>query len=118
MNLFAIAALTLATQFAPTAETTLHEAPAPAPEKTRTFIRAGASHEITLVGRISEIGVETGRERGMEVFLYDQDGNLLACDLDASDGLFLGVRSGWDRPLKLVVRNMSRKANVYAVKAE
>jgi len=124
MQLFAITALTLVAQFVNLSEV----APAPA-EKTAVaeldgrvrFIPAGGSQRFTInhrATRLDAIAVEAGRPRGLRMYLFDAEGQLLACDEDVSDGLSLGIRDGWQGPFTLVVKNVSREENAYKLLVE
>ena len=126
MQLFAITALSIAAHFAPT----MSAAPVTsAPDTEQTFdqqsrakaISAGHSHRWTInqrAGRLAAIAVVPGRARGLEIYLFDGDGKLVASDTDVSDGLGFGVREGWKGPFTLVVKNMSRQDNLYQLLVE
>jgi hypothetical protein len=123
MKLLAITALLL-TLAAMTSAAAPHATPSIPVSEGATRVREigpGQSHRWTIqhrAARLDALALDAGRARGLCIFLYDAEGRLVACDEDARDGLGFGVRAGWQGPFTLVVKNASRKANVYKLMVE
>ena len=120
MKLLAIAALSLTLVASAASHTTPSELPADAQTRARE-IGPGQSHRWSIqhrATRLEAIAVEAGRARGLQLFLYDSEGELVACDMDATDGLSFGVRESWQGPFTLIVKNASREMNAYKLMVE
>jgi hypothetical protein len=105
LSLAALSAWPHATQSLPQADSTRVREIAP-----------GQSHRWTIqhrASRLEGLGLLAGRARGLQMYLYDAEGELKAVDEDARDGLGLALSDRWQGPFTLVVKNASREANVY-----
>ncbi|MCW1839239.1 hypothetical protein [Prosthecomicrobium hirschii] len=66
-------------------------------------------------GRYAEVYAEGSGRTDLDLFVYDQNGNLICSDTDASDVVYCGWTPRWNGSFTVKVINRGQHANKYAL---
>jgi hypothetical protein len=80
--------------------------------------RASSTDVFTITfraGEVAQIGVSGDGDSDLDLYIYDERGNLIASDTDAGDDCFVRWTPRWTGPFQVRVRNLGRVYNDYCL---
>ena len=85
---------------------------------TRDVVRAQSTdvfHVDFFSGRPARIVVDGDRDTDLDLYVYDENGNLIASDTDRTDYCIAGWTPRWTGTFRIEVQNLGRVYNRYSL---
>ncbi|MFQ5845697.1 MAG: hypothetical protein ACE5JG_11995 [Planctomycetota bacterium] len=87
-------------------------------QTARHVVSGYGSHRFTVTfpgGRAARVYVRGDRSSDLDLYVYDENGNLIGKDLGFTDSCVVRWTPRWTGPFVVVVKNRGRRANLYRV---
>lgn len=81
-------------------------------------IRPGEIHTFTLTfrgGEVAAVGLSGNGRSDLDLYVFDENGNLIGRDVDRTDACRVVWTPGWTGPFTVMVKNEGRRRNVYTI---
>jgi len=81
--------------------------------------RASDSYDVSLnAGSNTRITVRGDGDTDLDLFVYDENGNLVGSDTDSTDFCIVDVNPKWTGQFRIVIRNLGNVYNQYSLRVE
>ena len=86
------------------------------PGKHKDMVKPTSTDVYTITfrgGEVAEVGVKGDGDTDLDLFVYDENGNLIVSDTDKSDRCYVRWTPKWTGPFKIKIKNVGRVPNSY-----